>query len=48
MTNPEQTARAILEELQNAVAAKDLDGLARFVADDVVFFGAAEANLAGG
>jgi ketosteroid isomerase-like protein len=45
MTNPEQTARVILEELQNAVAAKDLDGLGRLVSDDVVFFGTAEANL---
>ena len=43
--NPEQTARGILEELQDAVAAKDLDGLARLVSDDVVFFGTAEANL---
>lgn len=43
--NPEQTARGILEELQDAVAAKDLDGLARLVFDDVVFFGTAEANL---
>jgi uncharacterized protein (TIGR02246 family) len=45
MTVSEQTARGILNELQDAVAAKDLDRLARLFTDDVVLFGTAAANL---
>lgn len=45
MAVPEQTARGILNELQEAVAAKNLDRLARLFAADVVLFGTAAANL---
>ena len=45
MTDAEHTARGILAELQDAVAAKDHDRLARLMADDVVLFGTAAANL---
>jgi uncharacterized protein (TIGR02246 family) len=45
MTVPEQTARGILNELQEAVAAKDLDRLARLFTEDVVLLGTAAANL---
>jgi uncharacterized protein (TIGR02246 family) len=45
MTDQEQTARRILAQLQDAVAANDLDELAELLDDDVVLFGTAAANL---
>lgn len=45
MTDPHQTAMGILTELQDAVAAKDLDRLSQLFADDVVLFGTAAANV---
>jgi uncharacterized protein (TIGR02246 family) len=45
MTVPEQIARGILNELQESVAAKNPDRLARLFTDDVVLFGTAAANL---
>jgi uncharacterized protein (TIGR02246 family) len=45
MTDPETTAGGILRELQDAIAAKDLDWLARLFADDVVVFGTAAESF---
>lgn len=45
MTDQEQTARRILGQLQDAVAANDLDELTELFDDDVVLFGTAAANL---
>jgi hypothetical protein len=45
MADAERAAREILGDLQDAVAAKDLDALGRLFADDVVLFGTAAANL---
>jgi len=45
MIDAEKTAREVLADLQDAVAAKDLDRLARLFDDDVVLFGTAAANL---
>ncbi|MDP3712417.1 MAG: nuclear transport factor 2 family protein [Mycobacteriales bacterium] len=41
----EQTARQILDDLQTAVASKDLDRVVALLDDDVVVFGTAAANL---
>jgi len=45
MTDPETTARQLLDEIQDATAAKDADRLAALFADDVVLFGTAAANI---
>jgi uncharacterized protein (TIGR02246 family) len=45
MIDEEQTARRVLAQLQDAVAAKDLSKLAELFDDDVVLFGTAAANL---
>lgn len=45
MRDEEQTARQILDDLQTAVASKDLDRVAALLDDDVVVFGTAAANL---
>ena len=45
MTDPESTARQLLDEIQEATAAKDADKLADLFADDVVLFGTAAANI---
>ena len=45
MTDAERTARGILAELQDAVAAKDVDRLSELFDDEVVLFGTAAANL---
>ena len=45
MTDPEITARGLLEEIQEATAAKDADRLAELFAEDVVLFGTAAANI---
>ena len=41
----ERTAREVLAELQDCVAAKDLGGLGQLMDDDVALFGTASANL---
>jgi uncharacterized protein (TIGR02246 family) len=45
MGDEEQTARQILDDLQDAVASKDLDRVVALLDDDVVLFGTAAANL---
>jgi uncharacterized protein (TIGR02246 family) len=45
VTDHEQSARRILDQLQDAVAAKDLGRLAELFDDDVVLFGTAAENL---
>jgi uncharacterized protein (TIGR02246 family) len=45
MIDEELTARRVLAQLQDAVAAKDLSKLAELFDDDVVLFGTAAANL---
>ena len=45
MTDAETTARQLLDEIQEATAAKDADRLAALFADDVVLFGTAAANI---
>lgn len=45
MLDTEKAAREVLADLQDAVAAKDLDRLTRLFDDDVVLFGTAAANL---
>jgi uncharacterized protein (TIGR02246 family) len=45
VTDQEQTARQILGQLQDAIAANDLDELTGLLDDDVVLFGTAAANL---
>lgn len=41
----ERVARALLDELQDAVAAKDAERLAQIFDEDVAVFGTARANL---
>ena len=45
MTDGEEAARGILDELQDAITARDLDRLARLFDDDVALFGTAAANV---
>lgn len=45
VTDHEQTARRILGQLQDAVAANDLEELTELFDDEVVLFGTAAANL---
>jgi uncharacterized protein (TIGR02246 family) len=45
MTDPETTARRLLDEIQEATAAKDAERLAGLFAEDVVLFGTAAANI---
>ena len=45
MTDAESTARAILAELQECFADKDLDRLGRLLDDETVLFGTVAANL---
>jgi uncharacterized protein (TIGR02246 family) len=45
VTDHEQSARRILDQLQDAIAAKDLARLAELLDNDVVLFGTAAANV---
>jgi uncharacterized protein (TIGR02246 family) len=45
MTNAETRVRSILDQLQEAVSAKDLAALSALFDDDIVLFGTAAVNL---
>jgi uncharacterized protein (TIGR02246 family) len=45
MTDAETKIRSILDQLQAAVRAKDLDALSELFDDDIVLFGTAAANM---
>ena len=45
MTDAETTARALLDQLRDAIAAKDLEALSALFDDDVVLFSTASAAL---
>jgi ketosteroid isomerase-like protein len=45
MAGVEATIHSILDELQEGVAAQDLDSLAALLDDDIVLFGTAAANV---
>lgn len=45
MSDAELRIRSILDEMQDAVGAKDLDALSSVFGDDIVLFGTAAANM---
>jgi ketosteroid isomerase-like protein len=45
MSDAELRIRSILDQLQDAVGAKDLDALSAIFNDDIVLFGTAAANM---
>jgi ketosteroid isomerase-like protein len=45
MATPEEKIHSILRELQEGMAAKDLDALSSLIDDDIVLFGVAAASV---